>query len=363
MEGRIGGAADDDDDEDLEDLNTGPNTGGYYNGSSTSYVPRFLSTRGGYTSRNQQYRINTSASTVHGRGIPIRRVSSQTRIRRPNLTVEATDGIMSEHTGVGELDLAAPGGGRDVDELQLPSTPVSPVVPLSSSTTSTSTSDSVSPFPFSPVSLRSGIDIGGGEGGEGRGRSGRVGGAGNGGAGGEPASYVSTDVTSPESGPESFPAGLLGGLGALPGAQGQNGGVGLAGLAMSHTGIGGYGVPQRGLSYPSVPPPSLSSSLGSELDVLSRSNSRRGSTAGLGGVGSRRGSNAGAGDQPRRVVESGSLRRPSASSGSSPQPLPIGGRVAETGSLLRNNRSRAGSLSVGYVPSTVDEGEGEEESR
>lgn len=362
MEGRIGGAADDDDDEDLEDLNTGPNTGGYYNGSSTSYVPRFLSTRGGYTSRNQQYRINTSASTVHGRGIPIRRVSSQTRIRRPNLTVEATDGIMSEHTGVGELDLAAPGGGRDVDELQLPSTPVSPVVPLSSSTTSTSTSDSVSPFPFSPVSLRSGIDIGGGEGGEGRGRSGRVGGAGNGGAGGEPASYVSTDVTSPESGPESFPAGLLGGLGALPGAQGQNGGVGLAGLAMSHTGIGGYGVPQRGLSYPSVPPPSLSSSLGSELDVLSRSNSRRGSTAGL-GVGSRRGSNAGAGDQPRRVVESGSLRRPNASSGSSPQPLPIGGRVAETGSLLRNNRSRAGSLSVGYVPSTVDEGEGEEESR
>lgn len=362
MEGRIGGTADDEEeDDDVEDLDIRQNPGDYYNGSSTSYVPRFLSGRGGYASRNPLYRNNTWTTTAaHGRGIPIRRVSSQTRIRRPNLTVDAPDGIIGEHAGVGGLDLAAPAGG-DVDEL--PSTPVSPVVPLSSSTTSTSTSDSVSPFPFSPVSLRSGIEIGyngGGEGGEGRGRSGRVGGTGNGGDGGEPASYVSTDVTSPESGPESFPAGLLGGLGALPGAQGQNGGVGLAGLAMSHTGIGGYGVPQRGLSYPSVPPPSLSSSLGSELDVLSRSNSRRGSSAGL-GVGSRRGSNAGVGDQPRRVVEAGSLRRPSASSGSSPQPLPIGGRVAETGTLLRNNRSRAGS--VGYVPSTVDEGEGEEESR
>jgi len=352
VEGRIGGTADDEEeDDDVEDLDTGQNPGDYYNGSSTSYVPRFLSGRGGYASRNQPYRKNTTP--VHGRGIPIRRPSSQTRIRRPNLMVEAADGIMNEHGG------AASGEAANMDELELPSTPVSPVVPLSSSTTSTSTSDSVSPFPFSPVSVRSGIEIGyngGGEGGEGRGRSGRVGGAGNGGAGAEPASYVSTDVTSPESGPESFPAGLLGGLGALPGAQGQNGGVGLAGLAMSHTGIGGYGVPQRGLSYPSVPPPSLSSSLGSELDVLSRSNSRRGSNAGL-GVGSRRGSNAGVGEQPRRVVETGSLRRPSASSGSSPQPLPIGGRVAETGTLLRNNRSRAGSLSVGYVPSTVDEGE------
>ncbi|KAL0579651.1 hypothetical protein V5O48_002347 [Marasmius crinis-equi] len=133
-------------------------------------------------------------------------------------------------------------------------------------------------------------------------------------------------------------------------------------------GIGlGYGAPTRGLSYPSVPPPSLSSSFGSPnisyymgrdwdrenggLDhslspieplSLSRRSSIANTTAnavGVAGPGQRRGSVT-----DRRVAETGSLRGGSSRRGS----IERGGRVAETGSLVR---SRAGSQSV--LPTTT----------
>ncbi len=83
-----------------------------------------------------------------------------------------------------------------------------------------------------------------------------------------------------------------------------------------------FAVPSRGLSYPSVPPPSLSSSFGSvrEASVSPvEPLSRRGSITGGGGVGS------------------GGTRRGS----------------------LSERRSRAGSLNQGQLPETVAEGDSE----
>lgn len=177
--------------------------------------------------------------------------------------------------------------------------------PLSPSPSSASASvDSGSPYPFSPVNSTSASYV-------------------------NPASFVSvsTNVTSP---PSSVPLQM---------------------------GMGAFAVPQRGLSYPSVPPPSLSSSFGSPtvsfhmpqrdrdpslspIEPLSRRNS-------IVGPGRR-------GSVDRRVAETGSLRnmnhtnsasvsrRPSVDRGS----LPIGGRIAETGSLI-GRRSRAGSINQG----------------
>lgn len=139
----------------------------------------------------------------------------------------------------------------------------------------------------------------------------------------------------------------------------------------------GYAPESRGLSYPSVPPPSLSSSFGSPtvplLHIPNGSGrdvslspieplSRRSSNAALNGGGSgiaRRGS------LDRRIIESGSLRGASGSGGSGGRSrrgsfeVPIGGRLAESGTLL--GRSRGGSLahggggSGGQLPETVDE--------
>ena len=144
----------------------------------------------------------------------------------------------------------------------------------------------------------------------------------------------------------------------------------------------GYAPESRGLSYPSVPPPSLSSSFGSPtvplLHIPNGSGrdvslspieplSRRNSNAGLNGGGSgitRRGS------VDRRIIESGSLVRGGSGSGSGGGrsrrgsfEVPIGGRIAESGTLL--GRSRGGSFAhvggggggsgSGQLPETVDE--------
>jgi len=87
-----------------------------------------------------------------------------------------------------------------------------------------------------------------------------------------------------------------------------------------------FAVPSRGLSYPSVPPPSLSSSFGSASVSVSPVEplSRRGSITGAG---------AGAGA--------------------------LGGGVGVGGPTRRGRRSRAGSLNQGQLPETVAEGDSE----
>ena len=153
-------------------------------------------------------------------------------------------------------------------------------------------------------------------------------------------------------------------------------------MSFNSTALGmGYAPEPRGLSYPSVPPPSLSSSFGSPtvpllhisngngrdvllspIEPLSRRNSNAGSNVGGSGI-VRRGS------LDRRIMESGSLRGGSGSGsgggrsrrGSFDHGVPIGGRLAESGTLL--GRSRGGSLGVsgssggggGQLPETVDE--------
>ena len=91
-----------------------------------------------------------------------------------------------------------------------------------------------------------------------------------------------------------------------------------------------FAVPSRSLSYPSVPPPSLSSSLGSVREASVSVSpveplSRRGSITGAG---------AGGG-----VGVGGTTRR---------------GSLSET-----RRRSRAGSLNQGQLPETVAEGDSE----
>ncbi|KAJ3768829.1 hypothetical protein FB446DRAFT_249249 [Lentinula raphanica] len=126
---------------------------------------------------------------------------------------------------------------------------------------------------------------------------------------------------------------------------------------------GTLGVGPRALSYPSVPPPSLSSSFGSPtvsyhmnhrepslspVEPLSRRNSNAGLTNA--NTGTRRGE--------YRVAETGNLRSISASRStnhSRRESLERGARVAETGSLAR---SRAGSHSQGpssALPSTSED--------
>lgn len=143
--------------------------------------------------------------------------------------------------------------------------------------------------------------------------------------GADPSSYVSveTDVTSPPS----------------SGSFGMNGmgmGRGANAVMMGGMGMGAYGVPQRGLSYPSVPPPSLSSSFGSPSVVFHGLPPRDASSSPVEPL-SRRGSIGGR-----------SLRRGSFDRGG---PLPPGARIAETGTL---QRSRAGSLAVSTLQETED---------
>lgn len=158
-------------------------------------------------------------------------------------------------------------------------------------------------------------------------------------------------------------------------------------MSFNSTALGmGYAPTSRGLSYPSVPPPSLSSSFGSPTVSLHQISNGSGRDASLSPVEplSRRNSNAGSsisgggtarrGSSDRRIVESGSLRSGSggASSGGSQsrrgsfdRGVPIGGRLAESGTLGgRGGRSRAGSQSHGHgvsgggggqLPETVDE--------
>ena len=156
-------------------------------------------------------------------------------------------------------------------------------------------------------------------------------------------------------------------------------------MSFNSTALGmGYAPESRGLSYPSVPPPSLSSSFGSPtvpllqipngngrdvllspIEPLSRRNSNAGinASSNVGGSGIvRRGS------LDRRIMESGSLRGGSGSGsgggrsrrGSFDHGVPIGGRLAESGTLL--GRSRGGSHCVsgssgggGQLPETVNE--------
>lgn len=110
-----------------------------------------------------------------------------------------------------------------------------------------------------------------------------------------------------------------------------------------------FATPSRGLTYPSVPPPSLSSSFGSPTipyhiphrdpslsptEPLSRRNS---------------GVRVGRGTSDRRVAETGNLRHNRRES------VERGGRIAETGTL----RNRAGSINL---PST-SEADGESNGR
>jgi len=96
-----------------------------------------------------------------------------------------------------------------------------------------------------------------------------------------------------------------------------------------------FGVPSRGLSYPLVPPPSLSSSLGSGSGVWEGAGGTSGNLSPVDSSGpsavTRRGSNAGMGVGRRGSVSGGMA-------GSA------GVRVMDTGSL---RRSRRGSLNHG----------------
>lgn len=128
--------------------------------------------------------------------------------------------------------------------------------------------------------------------------------------------------------------------------------------ASLHNLYNGYGtVGSRGLSYPSVPPPSLSSSFGSPT-VSYHMGHREPSLSPVEPL-SRRNSNAGHSGSRRgdwRVAETGNLRSISASrSQSRRESLERGARVAETGSLAR---SRAGSNTQGLpltLPSTSED--------
>lgn len=144
-------------------------------------------------------------------------------------------------------------------------------------------------------------------------------------------------------------------------------------MSFNTTALGmGYAPESRSLSYPSVPPPSLSSSFGSPtvpllqipngsgrdvllspIEPLSRRNSNaalnnNNNNAGASGI-ARRGS------LDRRIMESGNLRGGAGSGSGSGGgrsrrgsfEVPIGGRVAESGTLL--GRSRGGSFAHGVV--------------
>ena len=137
----------------------------------------------------------------------------------------------------------------------------------------------------------------------------------------------------------------------------------------------GYAPASRGLSYPSVPPPSLSSSFGSPTVALLQIPNGSGRDTSVSPIEplSRRNSNAGSsvgrrGSLDRRIVESGNFRNGSGSGsggrsrgGSFDRGVPIGARLAETGTLLgMGGRSRggggaSGSGGGGQLPETVDE--------
>ncbi|TFK72796.1 hypothetical protein BDN72DRAFT_815499 [Pluteus cervinus] len=190
------------------------------------------------------------------------------------------------HTG-GPLTRPVPGG---VPIPRRPSQIHRPVNQTSESNTplSHSPSSSDSPFPFSPVTSTN------------------------------PASYVShqTAITSP------------------PTSVSVNSNPPLA-----------YGTPARGLTYPSVPPPSLSSSFGSPS--MSTYMPHRDPSLSPVEPLSRRNSNARRGSFDWRLAESGSLRGIAQSRRGS---IERGARIAETGTLIP--RSRAGSQSL---QSTVHE--------
>ncbi|KAF8970483.1 hypothetical protein BDZ97DRAFT_1754067 [Flammula alnicola] len=279
---------------------------------SSSYVPRGLSLGGNGTSSIATASTSTQAPPSQAHGVPIPRPPSQ----------------------------------------------IQPLVHAHTTVVASSTSGS--PYPLSPYSASGASSSSDSYANEGRY-------SGSGASVANPASFVSvsTNLTSP---PSSLSFGGVGGIN----------GMGMGGM-LGGTGTAAYGVPQRGLSYPSVPPPSLSSSFGSPtvpfhiphrgerdaslspVEPLSRRESNAGMGGGGGGAGSsqgsisRRGSHGGGGGE-RRVVETGSLRRASFDRGAG---IPIGGRVAETGSLV--GRSRAGSVNLGLghgaLPETVDEDE------
>ncbi|KAF8632167.1 hypothetical protein AX17_004908 [Amanita inopinata Kibby_2008] len=111
-----------------------------------------------------------------------------------------------------------------------------------------------------------------------------------------------------------------------------------------------HGTPFRALSYPSVPPPSLSSSFGSP-SVSYHMPHREHSRSPVEPL-SRRNSSARRGSVDRRVAETGNLRNMSRSGNASRRgSVERGARIAETGILIA--RSRAGSQSL-PLPSTME---------
>jgi len=126
--------------------------------------------------------------------------------------------------------------------------------------------------------------------------------------------------------------------------------------------LGTHGT-QRQLSYPSVPPPSLSSSFGSPTVSYHIGNAlyREPSLSPVEPL-SRRNSNAQRIGVEWRVAETGNLRSISASRSQSRRAsIERGGRVAESGTLVRR-RSRAESHSQGVpLPSTTETPEAREQ--
>lgn len=122
-------------------------------------------------------------------------------------------------------------------------------------------------------------------------------------------------------------------------------------MSFNSTALGmGYNAAPRGLSYPSVPPPSLSSSFGSPSVSLLQIPNGSGRDASLSpieplsGRNSSAGSNSGIarrGSLDRRIAESGSLKSGGSRRESFDRGVPIGGRLAETGTLVgvRSGRS------------------------
>ncbi|KAH9484109.1 hypothetical protein JR316_0003589 [Psilocybe cubensis] len=270
--------------------------GGVVGGMAMSYKPRFTGGAGyaqtdsvasGSTRTYSNVRASGSNAQSQTHGVPIPRPPSQ--VPRPvKHTHEPFTGINGDDEDV-DPELEERIRGSTVQEEAVLST--------SSSASGESTGSGRSLlYPFSPSSV-----------------------------GVEPSSYMSaeTDVTSP---PSSGSFGMIG-MGMGHGANA---------VVMGGIGMGAYGVPQRGLSYPSVPPPSLSSSFGSPSVTFHGLPPREASSSPVEPL-SRRGSIGG------RSLGRGSFDRGAG--------LPAGARVAETGTL---QRSRAGSLAVSTLQESED---------
>jgi len=121
--------------------------------------------------------------------------------------------------------------------------------------------------------------------------------------------------------------------------------------------LGPYGTAvSRGLTYPSAPPPSLSSSFGSPSVAYHMPHRDRDASLSPIEPLSRRNSNAQSrGGAGARVAETGSLRALSSRRGS----IDRGGRVAESGTLIQRSRASSQSLPPTDEVATETDGSGD----